>query len=143
VTRLAWIGAVAAAALAAGAFCLQIATHDAGANANLDPVSVGLECAILGFAAVGALIATRRPDTRIGWVFLAAALVYAADLLVNQYADYTMLARQGALWPGIWAGWLSDLLWFPANLAVMVFVFLLFPAGCANASSWRRSRRRC
>jgi hypothetical protein len=134
---LAWIGASSATTLTAGAFGLQIATREAGANANLDPVSVGLECAILGFAAVGALIATRQPGTRIGWVFLAAAMVYAADLLVNQYADYTMLVRHGTLWPGIWAGWLSDLLWFPANLVVMVFVFLLFPDGKPPSPGWR------
>ena len=135
-SRLAWIGALAAAALIVATFALQIATRDGGANANLDPVSIALEGTILGFAAVGALIATRRPGTRIGWVFLAAALVYAVDLFVNQYADYAMLVRHGTLWPGIWAGWLSDLLWFPANLVVMVFVFLLFPDGRPPSPRW-------
>jgi len=133
--RLAWSLAGLTIGLLAATFVLQLGTRSAGTAANFDPVTIGLFAALLGFAVVGALITTHRPE-RIGWVFLLAALVYAADLVINQYADYTMLARHGALWPGIWAGWLSDLLWFPANSILMVFVFLLFPDGRLPGSRW-------
>jgi hypothetical protein len=119
---------------------LAIAGQHAGLN-MLDPVEASLLGMIAGFAVVGAVIAIRRPENHMGWVFLIAALVYALEMFVNAYADYAVLGPRDDLPAGLWAGWLSDLLWFPANALTMVVVFVRFPDGQPMTARWRQVER--
>ena len=83
----------------------------------------------LVLAAVGALVASRRPRNRIGWLVLGAAVV-------SSFAD---LAQGWALrgWPG------ADLAETFANTstipqaAATVVCFLLFLSGTLMAPAWR------
>jgi hypothetical protein len=50
-------------------------------------------------AAVGALVASRRPRHPVGWLLLGVGLALMVTLLVQAYVDYGLLARPGSL-PG-------------------------------------------
>ncbi len=85
----------------------------------------------LAFAVVGALIAARTGN-RLGWLFLGAAAVSAADLMAYAYAARAATARL----PGAaWAAWI-----FTVVLGVVATLFflvpLLFPDGRPPSRRW-------
>src|SRR5438477_13099470 len=53
---------------------------------------------LLAFAAVGALVASRRRDNTIGWLFCAGATIWASGSLGHQYAQGG-LAHPTSVWP--------------------------------------------
>lgn len=127
------LGATVAAILATVA--LQVAEAADGGR-PIDPVGESLLGMIVGFALLGTLIALRRPENRIGLVFSAAGAIYGLQMVLNEYGDYVVLHHRS--WPaGIWAGWLGDVVWFPANAATFVLVFVLFPDGRLPSAGWR------
>jgi hypothetical protein len=83
----------------------------------------------VGFPVVGALIASRLPANPIGWLWCAEGLVYAVF-------DAGPPLAHAAGWPAwvawTWVGW-----GFVIFLAVLVFVFLLFPDGHLPSHRWR------
>lgn len=44
-------------------------------------------------SAVGAVVTSRRPDHRIGWLFCAIGLIGAARPLAGEYATYALLVQ--------------------------------------------------
>src|SRR5438034_11513711 len=72
----------------------------------------------IGFALVGALVASRRPENAIGWIFLGLALVAAVPGIADQYVRRGLLIPRSL--PGLaWSVWVSQ--WsgpiiFPAGL---------------------------
>jgi MFS family permease len=87
-------------------------------------------------AAVGALVASRRPRHPVGWLLLGVGLALAVTLLVQAYVDYGLLARPGAL-PG--ARYLAGFAYSTALIWVSCagFVLLLTPTGSLPSSRWR------
>jgi MFS family permease len=87
-------------------------------------------------AAVGALVAGRRPRHPVGWLLLGVGLALAGSLLVQAYVDYGLLARPGSL-PGAryLAGFAygTALIW----LSCAGFVLLLTPTGSLPSPRWR------
>jgi hypothetical protein len=86
---------------------------------------------VLAFAVVGALIAARTGN-RLGWLFLGAAAVSAADLVAYAYAARSATARL----PGAaWAAWV-----FTVALGMVATLFflvpLLFPDGRPPSRRW-------
>ncbi len=74
-------------------------------------------------AAVGGLIATRRPRNPIGWILVVGALSLAAVLAASPYAWVALEAHPGSLPGGSWAALVSSL--WPAFFAwplAVVFV---------------------
>ena len=70
---------------------------------------------LLAFAAVGALVASRRRENTIGWLFCAGATIWALGSLGHQYAQ-AGLAHPTSAWPrtaeAAWAArWLTGLGW--------------------------------
>jgi uncharacterized membrane-anchored protein YitT (DUF2179 family) len=85
---------------------------------------------------VGLVLATRRPENRIGWLFLAAGLALGLSGFSNQYALHALVADPGS-WPaGRAAAWLFNILWV-IPVAMLAFVFLLFPTGHLRSRRWR------
>jgi hypothetical protein len=82
-----------------------------------------------GLSVVGAMVASRLPANPNGWLWCAAGLTYA----VSDVA--TPLARALG-WPS-WAAWALGGWGFVVLLAVLVFVFLLFPTGRLPGPRWR------
>jgi hypothetical protein len=87
-------------------------------------------------AAVGALVASRRPRHPVGWLLLGIGLGLVVTELIQAYVDYGLLARPGSL-PG--ARYLAGFAYSTALLWVSCagFVLLLTPTGGLPSPRWR------
>ncbi|MEP6758279.1 MAG: histidine kinase [Actinomycetota bacterium] len=92
--------------------------------------------ALLAFAVVGLVVATRQPGNAIGWILLQIGLVAVVSGSVDGYAAYAIYVR-----PGLPAGPLvlsmSQWLWVPSFGMAMTFLLLLFPDGHLPSPRWR------
>jgi hypothetical protein len=86
---------------------------------------------VVGYATVGALIASRRPRNAVGWLMLALALVFAVQVAA---AAYVWTASN----PGYVAvAWVQDWIWYLWLGLLGIFLPLLFPEGRLPSSRWR------
>ena len=93
---------------------------------------------LVNVAAVGAgfVLASRRPENRIGWLFLVAGLALGLSSFSNAYALHALVADRGS-WPaGRAFAWVSNWTWVIPT-AVLAFLFLLFPTGYVRSRRWR------
>ena len=92
--------------------------------------------AVASAAAVGALVASRRPGHPVGWLLLGVALSVSFNVLVEPYVKYGLVVRPGSL-PG--ASYLVPFLYssFFVALACAGFVLLLTPTGSLPSPRWR------
>ena len=88
------------------------------------------------FAPVGALIAARRRENPIGWLFLAFGVIAAVDFAAYQYARHALVVDPGSLPAGHVAANVAVHAWHPA-FGLFVFSFLLFPNGRLLSPRWR------
>ena len=92
--------------------------------------------AVASFAGVGAFLAIRVPGNRIGWLLLAAGVMFAIQNLSAGYAAASVSA--GGTWPlTAHAGWLANLLFVPPIVIVAAGVPLVFPDGHLPSPRWR------
>ena len=120
--------------LAAGLAALSVATSAATiglAVANrshlpdidaADPIAIVLP---LGFAAVGGLIAARRPHNPIGWLFLATAIFSGLQGVGDQYVRFALLTHPGYLPGSVWVLWAassSTPLLFPSGIVAITLL---------------------
>lgn len=89
------------------------------------------------FSTVGALIASRRPQNSIGWIFCAIGLGAGLYEFAWEYAIYAVLALPGPLPGGEVMAWFTNWIWVPLNRLVWIFLFLLFPDGHLLSPRWR------
>jgi hypothetical protein len=118
-SRLAWGLFAVWALLVATAFVLGVGHVDEG----------GFAPALVLFAGVGALVSSRQPGNRLGWVLLAAAIALA---ITDVLASYTATASD----PAPVVLWLDD--WF-SNVWIAlagVWIPLLFPDGRLLSGRW-------
>jgi hypothetical protein len=106
-------------------------------SAQLAAVAVGaVILATVSTAAVGALLASRRPRHPVGWLLLGVGLGLAAGVLVEPYVKYGLLVRPGSL-PGarylVGLSYVTTLVW----LSCAGFVLLLTPTGRLPSPRWR------
>jgi hypothetical protein len=87
-------------------------------------------------AAVGAVLASRRPRHPVGWLLLGVGLALNVSLLAQSYVKYGLLARPGSL-PGAryLAGFTDSTV--PIWLSCAGFVLLLTPTGKLPSPGWR------
>jgi hypothetical protein len=89
-------------------------------------------------AALGALIVSRRPGHRIGWLFVIAG---AMGALGNTLIAYDAVATSAAgaepshVWQ--WARWIALILDAPVPTLMFILLFLLFPDGQLASRRWR------
>jgi MFS family permease len=86
----------------------------------------------------GFVLASRRPENRIGWLFLVAGLGLGLGGFSNPYALHALVAEPGSLPAGRMFAWLSNWIWV-IPVAMLAFLFLLFPTGYARSRRWRRA----
>src|SRR5258708_1926157 len=86
------------------------------------------------FVLIGALIVTRLPRNRIGWLFLGAG-IWATEALIGACGGY-LLSTQTISPVGTWLSWLSSWLWMP-GAALNIIAAMLFPTGCFLSPRWR------
>jgi hypothetical protein len=145
---LAW--GLCALTLAAGVYSGVLSIIDAGADwaailpNGVTPPSDGLAGTALdvawlvGFAVVGALVASHQPRNPIGWV-LGAIPALLMTIFVGE-SFYFHAARSNPSDPGAVAEfglWVANWSWVPAVLLVLVALPLLFPTGRPPTPRWR------
>jgi hypothetical protein len=90
----------------------------------------------IAFAVVGALIVTRRPDNRMGWLF-CAGVVFALVPALDAYALYALAANPGVGLPAVTAvAWVVSWIWL-VDFLLVVLVPLLYPTGRLLSPRWR------
>ncbi len=136
-----WVAGCAAAgsiALLAGALALAYVDRHlvpAGMTGwNFSDVLGGV--ANLAVPIVGFVLASRRPANRVGWLFLAAGLALGLGNFSQQYGLRALVAAPGSLPAGRAVAWLSNWIWV-IPIAMLAFVFLLFPTGQLRSRRWR------
>jgi hypothetical protein len=90
----------------------------------------------LAFGSIGLLLARRHPQNPIGWLLLLAGLINSILEFCVEYAAYAMLTKPAELPYGTLAAWIASWLWVIA-IAVLLYVFLLFPTGHLPSALWR------
>jgi hypothetical protein len=112
-----------------GALVLQLFNDTVGLLSVMLP-------AALAFAVVGALVASRQPANRVGWLLLAAGLCMAVTSLGESYARYALITAPGSLPGGIYAAWMLVTL-FGMVAILAIFLPLYFPTGRLLSPRWR------
>lgn len=137
-TRLALLGLAACLVLAVGALVFY------GLSAGVEPspeagpreIGLGFTLAFLAYTTVGALISSRRPENRVGWLLLLVGLGFELQSVADGYGAYTIVARPGALPGGEIATWLASWIWVPVVTLTTSLLFLLFPNGRLLSRRW-------
>src|SRR5215210_6277004 len=107
--------------------------RDAASNA----VNYGIAILFVAtFGTVGALIASRRPENPIGWVFCGMGLALVVAVFTGNYAQYALVVEPGALPRAETAAWVGNWIWLVA-LSPLGFFLLLFPDGRPPSPRWR------
>ena len=144
-SRLAWSVGPFSVALMIGALVLMfIDRHTAlpaGASDGRWNFSNVLTAAVnIAVPAIGTVLASRRPQNTIGWLFLAAGFTLSLGALGMSYGVHALVASPGSLpaarlfaWVGSWVGFIP--------LGVLLFLFLLFPTGHLRSPRWRPAAR--
>jgi hypothetical protein len=100
-------------------------------------VTACLSVVILAFSTVGVLVASRRPENPIGWLFCCGAFVWGLGELGLEYGVYALVTAPGALPAGVWAAlfgaWARGL----GGFFMVLFLLLLFPTGRLPSRRWR------
>lgn len=91
----------------------------------------------IGFTAVGAIVALRRPANAIGWLLLGAGFVAALGAFALEYGIYAIVGRAVALPGGVFGAWLGSWTWVLYVVGGLEFVVLLFPDGRLLSTRWR------
>ncbi|HEX6484879.1 MAG TPA: hypothetical protein VF043_39040 [Ktedonobacteraceae bacterium] len=92
---------------------------------------------LLAFATVGSLIASRRPENPIGWIFCISTLLWALGDVMLEYTTYAFITVPGSLPAGVLLGvfgdWARGIGWY----LILTFLLLLFPNGHLPSPRWR------
>lgn len=127
---LAWsLAATGLAMLAAGTVLVVINLDAVGSNAAV--IVLFGSCAV-----IGALAVSRQPDNLVGWLFLAAGVVAALQILPGELAVF-MYRHGGPLLAVQWLAWLGNWGWIVAYAPLLTLLPLLFPDGRLPSRRWR------
>jgi hypothetical protein len=90
----------------------------------------------VGYSTVGAIVASRLPESPIGWLFCAIGLSFAVVHFSAEYTIYALVAPSRSLPAGEVFAWLTS--WVGIfGLGLVVFLDLLFPNGRLPSARWR------
>ena len=90
----------------------------------------------LGYSTVGAIVASRLPESPIGWLFCAIGLIFGVSHFSAEYAAYDLLSPSRSLPGGEAFAWLTSWIWV-GGLGLIVFLDLLFPNSRLPSARWR------
>ncbi len=90
----------------------------------------------ISFSVLGALIVSRQPGNRIGWIYLLIGVLASLQSITVLYYE------RGVIHPGLpgtrWSAWASTWVTFPVfPTGLALFAFLLFPSGRLPSPRWR------
>jgi hypothetical protein len=100
----------------------------------LDVLAVGLP--VLAFPTVGAIVASRRPENPIGWIFCVIGLSLIAGVATGEYVLYARHAAPSLPAVAVVA-WIGDWAWVVGLGLAGTLMLLLFPDGRPPSPRWR------
>ena len=138
-----WVAGCAAAGSAAliggGVALTYVDRHLVPASQTAWTVSgVSQQVVNVSAAVIGFVLASKRPENRIGWLFLAAGLTLGLGGFSDAYALHALVADRGPVLAGRAFGWLDNWIWV-TPVAMLAFLLLLFPTGYVRSRPWRRA----
>ena len=135
--RLATAGTIITLGAVAACLVLGVAIGRAGGPDAFPTAVIAILNMGATYAVVGWLVASRRSDNPIGWVFLGIGLSQAIEGLAGLGTTYGFVIVPGSLpladllsWVGVWA-------WVPGFMLLVTFSLLLFPDGRLPSPRWR------
>jgi signal transduction histidine kinase len=132
-TRVGWTLAAVSAAIVAAATIAGLATGQL--PFSLERIYPNIVAGAL-FPTVGALILTRIPGHRLGWLYCLGGLASALVLAAWPYAQYGLVTHPGSLPGAVAVGWLSAWIWVCGFSVLATFGILLFPDGRLPSRHW-------
>lgn len=128
---LAWLICALTVALVLGTFVfVWVGTF------SVDGPGVVWLVSLAAFGLVGGLIAARRPENPIGWIFCVAGLSLSIASFATRWSEYTLARHRGTLPLGHAMTWLATWSWTPGILLLFTFLLLLFPDGHLPSRRW-------
>ena len=118
---------------------LYLATLNRGADVPKDTrilVTLFIDLVLLGFAALGLLVVSRRPGNPVGWIITGVSLLASISGFAQSYAIYAIYTDPGGLPGGEAMALLSTLTFIPVLFAAPAMLFLLFPDGKLMSRRW-------
>jgi len=103
--------------------------------ANVFAFRGAVELLTLAFALVGGLLALRRPENPIGWVFLAASFLSGVQVFAQEYTVFAL--AEGNVQGARIGNWIDGFIWVPISGSIAIFVTVLFPTGRLPSRRWR------
>jgi signal transduction histidine kinase len=129
---LAWSTCLLSVALIVGTLVVaRVGDADMGSFGALFVVTIA------AFALMGGLIAARRPENPIGWIFCGIGLSFSIASLATAWSEYAVVNDPGALPFGPSMAWLAVWMWSPGVVLLLTFLLLLFPEGRLPSRRWR------
>ena len=131
---VAWAVPAACAALLVAALLLERRT----ATGLLSDPEVFVNAPLsLGFATVGALVVSRRPEKGLGWLYLGSSLAMAITVFVFEYAEYGLVVDPGDVPGATAAAWVSSWVWALGFAPLFTLGLLLYPDSRLPGVRWR------
>jgi hypothetical protein len=136
-----WLAVIvwlASMAMALGSGVLRIGiSHPERVIASSGPLSfaAGL-LATFDWATVSLILAVRRPDHRLGWLFGAVGLLTGAGSLIWVLVVRSLGQEPPNIEAGLFYAWLMSLISWPAYGLATCLVTLLFPTGQPLSRAW-------
>ena len=90
----------------------------------------------LAFPVAGALILSRLPGHRLGWLYCLCGLASSVTLASYTYAQRGLADRPGSLPGALAAGWVSSWIWVCGFSPLVTFGVLWFPDGRLPSRRW-------
>jgi hypothetical protein len=91
----------------------------------------------IAFSLVGAVVAARRPQHRLGWIFCTIGLSQGLVTFASEYATYALWTAPGSVPGGPFTAWLTTWVWAGGFPVMLTFLPLLFPDGRLPSPGWR------
>ncbi len=92
---------------------------------------------VVAFAALGALVASRRPSNPIGWILCVAPLLLAFTGLAGRWYLHNFYAEPGSLPVSEVVMWAANWAWIAGFVPLLTLLLLLFPEGRPTSRAWR------
>ena len=128
--------AAVSAALLAGGVALSYVDRYLVPASGWDFSSVFEEASFIAIPAVGLVLASRRPENKVGWILLGSGLVLGLYFFCERYGQRGLAAAPGSLPAARAAAWFVN--WALAiPVAGLAFTLLLFPTGRLRSRRWR------